>query len=119
VYVAGPGAYPLRTVYWQGGGGGNCEWFSITPQNTTFDNGSHVLLNDMTNTVSLLTYRAATVQPPPAISVGKQGNSWVITYTGTLYSSPTVNGTYAPVAGASSPYTIPPNTGIRFYRAHQ
>ena len=43
----------------------------------------------------------------------------VITYTGTLQSSATVNGTYSAVAGATSPYT-PPSTGAHvFYRAQQ
>jgi hypothetical protein len=57
---------------------------------------------------------------PPTISVEKQGNSWVIIYTGTLYSSSTVNGTYTLVSGASSPYTIPTGpAAIQFYRAHQ
>jgi hypothetical protein len=54
----------------------------------------------------------------PTISIAKQGANWVITYTGTLYSSATVNGTYGPVAGASSPYTVPAGTKIEFYRAH-
>jgi hypothetical protein len=37
----------------------------------------------------------------------------VITYTGTLQSSATVNGTFTDVAGASSPYTV---TATGFYR---
>ena len=55
--------------------------------------------------------------PAPTLVFGKSGNSWVLTYTGTLYSSSTANGSYAPVNGASSPYTIPANTTIQFYRA--
>jgi hypothetical protein len=50
--------------------------------------------------------------------VGKSGNNVVITFTGTLTSSPTVNGTYTPVAGATSPYTIPATTGAAFYKTH-
>jgi hypothetical protein len=54
----------------------------------------------------------------PSIRINVNGVSWVITYTGTLYSSPTVNGTYAPVLGASSPYTVPIGSGpSRFYRS--
>ena len=56
--------------------------------------------------------------PAPILSFGKSGNVWILTYTGTLYSSSTANGTYTPVAGASNPYTIPANTSIQFYRAH-
>jgi hypothetical protein len=54
------------------------------------------------------------------ISIGKQGGSWIITYSGTLYSSSTVNGTYAPVPGATSPYTVPTSAaGALFYRSHR
>ena len=57
--------------------------------------------------------------PGPTISVAQSGGNWVITYSGTLYSASTVNGTYGPVAGASSPYTIPISAaGMQFYRAH-
>jgi hypothetical protein len=49
----------------------------------------------------------------PAISV----SGHVITYTGVLRSSPTVGGTYTAVAGATSPYTIPGNSGTVFYVA--
>jgi len=111
MYVPAAGAYPLRTVYWQGGGGANAEWFSIA-------NGNPVLLNNVTNSDSLKTYRAVTAVTRPTISVGKQGNSWVITYTGNLYSSPTATGAFTPVSGASNPYTIPTGAGaMNFYRA--
>ena len=49
----------------------------------------------------------------PTIGMGSTG---VITYTGVLQSSATVNGTYAPVAGATSPYTIPRTGTAMFYR---
>jgi hypothetical protein len=50
----------------------------------------------------------------PTISLSAAG---VITYSGVLQSSTTVNGTYAPVAGATSPYTIPKTGTATFYRA--
>jgi hypothetical protein len=56
----------------------------------------------------------------PTLSVGKQGTSYVITYTGVLRSCATANGTYNPVSGASSPYTIPTGAApMMFYRAYQ
>jgi hypothetical protein len=56
--------------------------------------------------------------PRPTLSIGFQGGVWVITYTGTLQSSATVNGTYGNVAGAASPYTVPTGSGgMRFYRS--
>ncbi|MBN9690259.1 MAG: Ig-like domain-containing protein [Verrucomicrobia bacterium] len=61
-------------------------------------------------------FNDAATTVPPTISI--QGST--ITYTGTLQSSTTLGGTYAPVAGASSPYTIPAaTTGANFFRAVQ
>jgi len=110
------GVYPMHLTYEGGPNGGNAvAWYVKAPD------GSINIINDASNTNSLLAYRAVTVTnaPPPTLHFGKQGNSWVLTYTGTLYSSSTVNGTYTPVAGAVSPYTVPANTTIQFYRAHQ
>jgi len=43
-----------------------------------------------------------------------------ISYTGVLQSSATLNGTFAPVAGATSPYTVPAaTTGPIYYRSAQ
>ena len=50
----------------------------------------------------------------PTVGITAAG---VITYTGVLQSSATVNGTYGPVAGATSPYTVPKTGGAMFYRA--
>jgi len=49
----------------------------------------------------------------PTIGMSAAG---VITYTGVLQGSATVNGTYAPVAGATSPYTAPRTGTAMFYR---
>jgi hypothetical protein len=51
---------------------------------------------------------------PPLLSISGS----TITFSGRLLSSATVNGTYLPVAGATSPYTVPaPTVGNNFYRA--
>ena len=56
----------------------------------------------------------------PTISIAIASGKVVITYTGTLQSSATVNGTYSAVTGASSPYTVPTGSGPRmFYRSEQ
>jgi Immunoglobulin I-set domain len=60
----------------------------------------------------------------PTLSVTRNANgTFTLNYTGTLYSSATVKGTYAPVAGASNPFTVNPKaTGAApaaFYRAEQ
>jgi hypothetical protein len=52
----------------------------------------------------------------PTISFDAQGR---IVYAGTLQSSPTFNGTYTDVSGATSPYTINPSGAAGFFRTRQ
>ena len=79
-----------------------------------------VIINDTNTPASLVAYRAVKVLPTPTLSLGKQGTSWVITYTGVLRSCSTVNGSYQLVPSASSPYTIPTSAApMMFYRAYQ
>jgi hypothetical protein len=61
-------------------------------------------------------YNLAVVVSVPTITLTRIGNSLVITYTGTLLSSANVEGPYTPVAGATSPYTVPSTGTQRFYR---
>jgi hypothetical protein len=62
---------------------------------------------------------AATIVARPTVSVSNQNGKVVITFTGTLTSSPTVNGTYTAVTGATSPYTVPTGGGAdQFYKTH-
>jgi hypothetical protein len=55
----------------------------------------------------------------PAMSIDTTAGVTKITYTGTLQSSATANGTYTDVTGATSPYTVITTTGSQFYRAKQ
>jgi hypothetical protein len=55
----------------------------------------------------------------PTIGIALVKGKVVITYTGTLQSSATVNGTYSAVTGANSPYTPSGNAPRTFYRAQQ
>lgn len=109
------GVYPFRCVWFEGGGGANCEWFSITAS------GEKILLNDRANPNALKTYRARTVEPTPTptISVTKNAEGLpVLTFTGVLRAATTVNGTYEIVPGATSPFTVTPGTDpAKFYRA--
>jgi len=57
---------------------------------------------------------SAVVQP--TLSLSNAGGNMVLTYSGVLQSSATVNGTYAPVAGAVSPYTVTKTGSAQFYR---
>ncbi len=119
--IPAAGAYPLHLTKYQGGGGTGLEWQNYEGYDGIALGATNmVLLDDPAVPSSLQAYRAVTVLPAPTISISKQGGSYVITYTGVLVSSATVNGTYQPVAGASSPYTVPIGTAqMLFYRSSQ
>ncbi len=59
------------------------------------------------------------VMTPPSLTIVRNAANVVITYTGTLQSSATVNGTYTDVSGAISPYTTSTAAGPVFFRARQ
>jgi hypothetical protein len=113
-FVPEAGVYPLRCSYMNGGGGGNVEWFSVT------SSGEKILLNDTANANALKAYRARTASPvvTPTLAVRVEGTDIVITYTGTLQSSDTVNTGYGDVTG-TSPLRIPlgSTAAQKFYRA--
>ncbi|HEX7652145.1 MAG TPA: hypothetical protein VF607_01485, partial [Verrucomicrobiae bacterium] len=113
--VPSAGLYPIRTVYEEGGGGANAEWFSVA------DDGTKILLNDSATAGSLKAFRAVKVTAPPTISLAKAANGdIVITFTGTLQSTSSLApAAFAPVAGATSPYTIPAGSAAAaaFYRS--
>ena len=118
--VPAAGAYPLHLLYWQGGGGAGLEWTSVGAGIAA--NGPRSLVNDTTDSASLLAYQPTAAQGlvRPNVSIKTQNGTVTITYTGTLQSSSTVNGTYQNVQGASSPYTVPSTgtPGAQFFRAH-
>jgi hypothetical protein len=69
---------------------------------------------------------AAAAAPPsgaPTLSFTANADGTVtLTYTGALYSSDTVNGKYAPVSGATSPYKVTPKGSSKaatFYQSGQ
>jgi hypothetical protein len=105
------GVYPFRTLWFEGGGGGNVEWFSVNPD------GSRTLLND-TNARALKTFRSRIASVVPTLSVGISGGSLVLTFNGTLQSADAVTGPYVDTA-LTSPATIPPEGAGKYYRAKQ
>jgi hypothetical protein len=116
--VPQPGLYPLHMVYMQGGGGAGLEWATAYADTLAWDDVRRILVQDTTTPGSINSYRALTVQPTPTVTLSNQGGVWKIVFTGMLMSSSTVNGTYVPVAGATSPYTIPTGPApAQFYRA--
>jgi hypothetical protein len=115
------GTYAFRTVWENGGGGSNIEWFTVKPD------GTDALLNDTAHG-GFKTYAAAaagggggggggSTNGIAAITVTADKTSAVVTYKGTLQSADSLNGPWTDVAGASSPATIPiARTGSKFYR---
>lgn len=106
------GVYPFRAVWFEGNGGANFEWWSITPD------GKRILVNDTATTGAIKAYRArtATPQPKPTISLATQGGNVVITFTGTLQAADSVTGTWTDV-NATSPYSTATSGAMKFYRA--
>lgn len=111
------GVYPMRLVWFEGGGGANLEWFSVSRD------GSKIPLNDRSNPAALRTFRTRTFAPPvtPEVAASADGTDIVITFKGALQSSETIGGTFTDVPGATSPHRIPAGSsaGNRFYRARQ
>jgi hypothetical protein len=116
--VPAAGAYPLRLLYFQGGGGGGLEWSSVLPAPTA--DGIRVLVNDSGTSGSLLAYRALTGLPQLNRPVFANGNM-TLTWSGAAILqkatqlSPSNWSDVSPQPGGSS-YTVPSTGGAAFYR---
>lgn len=116
-YVPQAGLYPLHMVYEQGGGGAGLEWATSYPDTLATD-PARVLVQNSADARSIKFYRAVTSVPTPTIALIKEAGVLKIQYTGKLYSSPTANGSYQEVTGATSPYTVPTGSApSMFYRS--
>ncbi len=111
------GVYPVRAIWYEGGGGANLEW-------STSDGNNRVLINDPEGGLKAFRGRSGEIDdeedlPEPGMinSISVVGENVVIEYTGTLSSSAVVDGAFAPVAGASSPYTVSPSQASEFFIA--
>ena len=86
---------------------------------TSHDNtGNDILAEGLFQNFSVNPFSAVV---NPQLKVYNQAGKLSITWAGgTLVSSPTVKGTYAPVAGATSPFTVTPEAGKAvFYQIKQ
>ena len=118
--VTKPGLYPFRMVWFEGGGGANCEWFFQSPS------GARVLINDPANaTVGLKAFRNAppVVEPteaefnPPTIAGGQVTLTW--TGAGTLQESANlIDWTAVDSQPAGQTFTVTPDGANpnKFYR---
>ena len=78
--------------------------------------GIPTLLQNGSGDFDFILFTPAT--PLPSLRIAQVDGQVIITFTGTLSASPTVNGPYQDVPGATSPYTVPAGTPTTFFRAH-
>jgi len=114
------GVYLFRLLWMEGGGGANVEWFTVNAD------GTRALVNG-TQAGALRSFRRRTVSEPgggtttPLVFTGIVRNangSLTLTWTGggTLQSSPSINGPWTDVTGATSPLTLTPDQATQFAR---
>jgi hypothetical protein len=113
VVVAEAGVYPLRLIWFEGGGGANLEWY------TWPDGVNRALINDDTSATGAALKAYYGIVTGPQISLILSGGNVVITYDGTLQSADVVTGPYTDVSGATSPYTIPATGAQKYFRSSQ
>jgi hypothetical protein len=114
------GVYPMRLIFHQGGGGANCEWFSITPD------GTKVLVgNTAVGGLKVYRTRTAVTQPKfnsPALSGGMVTFTW--TGTGVLQQASALTGNsndWSDVPGnpGSGYQATVGSSGNKYYRLKQ
>ena len=119
------GVYFFRLLWFEGGGGANVEWFTVTTE------GCRTLVGDAQSDLAVKSFKSRSVAEPvlpeitvtplpggeiTGISLAEDG-SVTIEFTGALESASTVNGTFAPVSDAVSPYTVDQSRDAQFYIA--
>jgi hypothetical protein len=120
VVVPAPGIYPVRLIWYNGGGGANVEFFTYD------DNGNKIAVNDLSNPASIKAYYALKGggTAPKFTSVTSAGGNLTITWEGTgkLQQSATL----APSAWTDvtpqptgNTYTVPASGTDLFFRILQ
>lgn len=106
------GTYSFRTTWENGGGDSRIAWFTVK------SDGTQVLLNDTANG-GFPAYRAATASAPPSapkLAISQAAGKVTLTFDGTLQGADVVTGPWTDVSG-TSPMTVTPSGGMKFYRA--
>jgi len=116
--IPAAGIYPMRVVYYQGGGGANFELFTYDDAVT----GGKILVNDPNNPKAIKSYFR--LIGAPTLSFAVSGNNLTLTWTAgaTLQSTPAFSATTVWTdLGTSGSLTIPlPGPGdALFYRVKQ
>jgi hypothetical protein len=111
------GVYPLRLLWYNGGGGLSVEWWAQS------DLGQRILINDTATAGSLKGYRARTVTGGRPILAAPRlaGTSLTLSWMGAgeLQQAATVNGPYYRTATAYNPQTNAASFNQLFYRVRQ
>jgi hypothetical protein len=111
--VPEPGLYPIRLVWYQGGGGGNIEFFSYD------DNGNKIPINDPNNPGAIKAYwNTGAVSEVKITSATITGGNITIQWTGggTMESAGNVLGPWTSTGNSSGTFSEAVAPGSKFYR---
>jgi hypothetical protein len=113
------GLYPVRLVWFEGGGGANVEFFSYGPNNQKIPVNA-----DVAGAIkAYYQVTGGTGGDQPTVTVTRQGADLVITWTngGTLQASPAVAGPAANWQDVDSDgsHTVSPTGAARFFRVRK
>jgi hypothetical protein len=109
--VQAAGLYPMQMIYFKSqlGGGGVELYYNGASGN--------VLLNDPNTPGSIKAYYLSA--PSLFLNINRSGNNVVLSWanpSAILESAPALNGPYATIPGATSPYTVPAGAQEQFFR---
>jgi hypothetical protein len=104
------GLYPIRLLWYQGGGGGNVEFFTYGPNN------SKILVNDRTNPNAVKAYARTAVNPTVSIKLLADGRVQVL-FEGKLQQSPVIAPANWQEVTTASPYEFVPTGAEMYFRA--
>ena len=116
--VTQPGLYPMRLVYYNGGGGANLEYFSYD------DNGNKIAINDTNSPASIKAYYNVITTPQLMFTSDTlTGGTLTIDWTGSgrLQQAASLTGQasdWSDVSSPPKPFTVQvgTTTGQKFYR---
>ena len=118
--VPEPGIYPMRLLWYEGGGGANVEWWTMDAD------GTRHLINGPDDSAAHKAYVSAGPVSIPEVAedaviggVSAADGNITIEYTGLLQSAPAANGPWSDVADAASPFTEAMSDAAKFYRVVQ
>jgi hypothetical protein len=116
IVVPEAGLYPVRFIWYQGGGGAEAEFFSYDA------NGNKIPINDATNPNAIKAYYSLQGGATgPQLTVTQNGGNIVITWTGggELQTATDIMGPWTGTANTTGTDTESAATGTKFFRVKQ